>query len=164
MNFYALEPVLVNRLKAACPDIYTVEALPDLFALYGNESLFPSKTSAGRSGAAFVIYWDEAVTEARKDCDRAAQTWLVAVVSKRHDKMRTGETARQDNGVLVDQVLQALRGWDYGADLSAATGQPSNMRRFLKRVSVPVNRHQFPPDVTGIVTTLLGYEAPNLIV
>lgn len=162
LNYYALEPVLVQRLIDACPSIHTVISLPDLFAIYENEQFANELNGKGRGGAAFVIFWDEQVAEARPDCDRANHTYVVAVVSKRHTKLRSGELARKDNGVLVDEVLQALRGWDYGPALGTASGI-SQARRRLLRVTSPVNRHQFPPDQNGVVVTFLAYQALNLM-
>ena len=162
LNYYALEPVLVQRLRDVCPHIHTIAGLPDLFAIYENQQFANEKNIKERGGAAFVIFWDEQVAQARLDCDRANHTYVIAVVTKRHTQLRTGELARQDNGVLVDEVLQALRGWDYGPLLGRASSSPQSPRRLL-RVTSPVNRHQFPPDQNGLVVTFLAYSASNLM-
>ena len=162
LHYYALEPVLVKRIQAECPNVHTVLGLPDLFAIYENQQFANELNSKGRGGAAFVIFWDEQVAQARPDCDRANHTYIIAIVTKRHTKLRTGELARADNGFLVDEVLQVLRGWDYGPELGLASGIEQGRRR-LKRVTSPVNRHQFPPDQNGLVVTFLAYSAENLL-
>ena len=158
INYYALEEIIVSRMIDTCPKIHFVRGLPDIFAIYDNQQFANELNADGKGGAAFVIFWGEEVVEARKECDRATHTYIVAIVTKRHDKLRTGERARLDNGGLVNQVLQGLRNWDYAPSLDYTAGK---MR--LKRVTCPVNRHQFPPDQNGLVVTFLAYQAENLI-
>lgn len=172
MNYYALEPIILSRLRAACPSINDIQGIPDLWSireLAQNATATTNphsllNTKGQKHGGAYLTFWGEEVAEARKDCDRANQTWLIAVCAKKHQKMRTGLEARQEDGALVDQVLAALRGWDFASQLPP----PQNSgRRFLKRVTVPINRHQLAdpmPDDNGLVTTLLAYQADNIII
>lgn len=163
MNFFALEPVLLERIKQACPSIHAVAGLPKVWSLMSEAQRVNELNAAGRGGAAYVIFWGDEVTEARRDCDRGNQTWLVAVLSKNHTRMDEAQNARRDNGKLVDEVLQALRGWDYGAALGASLNQTMN-KRYLKRTSCPVNHHQLEHTENGLTITLLAYTAENLTI
>jgi hypothetical protein len=172
MNYYALEPIILARLRAACPSVADIQGVPDLWAIreLSQNALATTNphsltnTNGQKHGGAYLTFWGEDVAEARKDCDRAHQTWVIAVCAKKHQAMRTGVEARQEDGALVDQVLAALRGWDYASQLPA----PHNGgRRFLKRVTVPVNRHQLTEPMAsdnGLVTTLLAYQASDIII
>jgi hypothetical protein len=173
MNYYALEPILLKRLRDACPSLADIQGAPDLWAIreLSQNALattaphHPLNNPTGQKhGGAYLTFWGEDVAEARRDCDRAHQTWLVAVCAKKHQSMKTGVEARQEDGALVDQVLTALRGWDYASLLPA----PHNGgRRFLKRVTSPVNRHQMSDPLAqdnGLTTTLLAYQASDIII
>ena len=182
INYYALEPILIERLAVQCPSIGLIEGAPDLYAIRelsqaANAATNPhhpiTNTKGQKHGAAYVIFWGDEVKESKPDgCARASQTWLIAVCAKKHQKMPTGVAARQEDGALVDQVINALRGWDYGNALAAAISPTlaapvlSQGRRRLRRVTCPVNRHQMIDPLgqdNGLVTTLLAYEADNII-
>jgi hypothetical protein len=173
MNYYALEPILLARLREACPSINDIQGAPDLWSLRELSQNATASTkphdpivnsSGDKHGGAYLVFWGEDVAEARKDCDRAHQIWIIAVCAKKHQRMRTGVEARKEDGALVDQVLKALRAWNFATQLPP----PHNSgRRFLKRVTVPINRHQLAdpmPDDNGLVTTLLAYQADNIII
>jgi hypothetical protein len=163
MNYFALEPVLLKHLASQCPSIHAVEGLPKVWSLMAEAQRVNELNANGRGGAAFVIFWGEDVTQARRDCDRANQTWLIGVVSKNQTRMAESKEARRDNGKLVDEVLKALRGWDYGTALGTVLGQTMH-KRYLKRVSCPVNHHQLEHTENGVTITLLAYVAEDLIV
>ena len=161
MNYFALEPVLLKHLAGNCPSIHAVAGLPKVWSLMAEAQRVNELNKAGRGGAAFVIFWGEDVTQARRDCDTANQTGLIGVMSKNHTNMAESLEARRDNGTLVDEVLQALRGWNYGDALGEKLGKPMH-RRFLKRVSCPVNHHQIEHTENGVTITLLAYVAEDL--
>ena len=170
MNYFALEPLLLAQLAAACPSIGTVSGLPDVFSLAQQgqhakptvSAHHPVSNPTGQKhGAVHVMFWDETVTKSTGDCDHADQTWLIAVVSSNVTDKQTGTRAREENGWLVDQVLTALRRWDYGLLLPANQVRP---RQYLHRITPPIHRNQVLQDDNGRVTTFLAYTAKNIIV
>lgn len=182
MNYYALEPLILARLRDACPSIHSIEGLPDLYAVReaaqaANASTNPHhpviNSKGQKHGGAYLVFWGEEVKGSMPDgCANGAQTWLIAVVAQKLQKMQTGVSARQEDGALVDQVIEAMRGFNYGPGLAAAqsavSSQPVFMagRRRLKRITAPINRHQMLDPMgqdNGLVTTLLAYQADNII-
>lgn len=182
MNYFALEPILLARLKDQCPSIGDVQGSPDLFGLTelcagSKASLNPhhpiTNPAGAKHGGAYVMFLEETVTGSNKCCAIADQTWLIAVCARKAQTLRTGTAARQEAGVLVDQVLQALAGWNVGKELAQAANAnlPIGAKRmgegrfFLERITSPVNHMQLvgSGNNDGLTTTLLAYKAKNLV-
>jgi hypothetical protein len=182
VNYFALEPILLQRLKDQCPSIGDIQSAPDLFALSElcngakattNPHRPVSNIQGAKHGGAYVVFFEEVVTKTSNCCDKADQIWLIAVCAKKSQDLRTGAPARQENGYLVDQVLQALRGWNFGKELAAQANKdlPEGAKRmgegrfFLERITSPVNRMQMVGmgNNDGLTITLLAYKAKNLI-
>lgn len=166
MNYYALEPLIVERLQTACPSVGDITGLPHVFALKEatqnckastNPHHPDSNPNGEKHGGVYVIFWSEDVKQSRADgCCQTDQTWLVAVAAKQLQDLRTGSAVRRRSGALAQQVLAALAGWNYAPGLGYAGKQT------LERITVPVNRHQLVPDDNGIDITYFAYKAKNL--
>ena len=99
-DFFAVEPELLTRLRAACPLAKAVLSAADLEGVDEKNQATP---------AVHVIYDGLAIAENGEDIQR----WLIVVVAKnlKQPNLQRGDTTRinSDAGLLAAQVRKALR-------------------------------------------------------
>ena len=105
-NFLAMEPLLVEQLKAKLADMLPkIDVLTsvDLNAVAEETQITP---------AIHVVYADYHVAEAvGSKVYRVEQTWLAVVVTRNMRSLRAGTDAREDAGLIAMRVLAALVGF-----------------------------------------------------
>lgn len=106
-NFLALEPLLLERLRAQLADVVpTVQLLAASDLAHVTEATQPTP-------AVHLIYDGYSVTESRQDGSavRIDQTWLTTVAVRNLKDMRSGSAARAEAGLIARRVTQALMGY-----------------------------------------------------
>ena len=105
-NFLAMEPLLVEQLKAKLADMLPkIDVLTsvDLNAVSEETQVTP---------AIHVVYADYHVAESKGGkLYRIEQTWLAVVVTRNMRSLRAGTDAREDAGLIAMRVLAALGGF-----------------------------------------------------
>ena len=103
-NFLALEPHLVERVKAAVAGM-----VPAVHVLTSSE-LADVKEQGQHTPAVHVIYAGYRVAEAVGTKWRLVHKWLAVAAVRNVANVKTGEAARRDAGVLATKVAMALAG------------------------------------------------------
>ena len=103
-NFLALEPHLVERVKAAVAGM-----VPAVHVLTSSE-LADVKEQGQLTPAVHVIYAGYRVAEAVGTKWRLVHKWLAVAAVRNVANVKTGEAARRDAGVLATKVAMALAG------------------------------------------------------
>lgn len=103
-NFMALEPRLVALLEAA------VVGMSPAVRVLTAADLAGMKEASQPAPAVHVVYQGYRVLEDIGLAWRMGTTWLAVAVGKSAAKMRSGEVARQEAGVLSAHITGALAG------------------------------------------------------
>lgn len=111
-NYLALEPLLIDRLKAEVPDFRAVLGMADLAAIMESSQPTP---------AAHVVYRGDSPVPGNNSAGHGAvqlvaQNWWVVVAARNVRDTLGGADARADAGVLITKTLRALCGWQPSAD------------------------------------------------
>ena len=126
VNWLAIEPLLVARVKAQAPKLRAVYTAAELAALE-----VPSDPRASAMPAAHILWaGDQLVqTDPNGDIEVLDQIWCVAIVAKND---RGADALRAEVGPLLSQVMAGVSGWD--CDLPGIRpfrpARISNMPRF----------------------------------
>ena len=123
-NFLALEPHLVERVKAA------VAGMTPAVHVLTSADLADVKEQAQLTPAVHVIYAGYRVTEAAGIKWRLVHKWLAVSAVRNVANTKSGEAARRDAGLLATKVAMALA----GASIPGAT-------RALEMVTPPPARY-----------------------
>lgn len=125
MNYLALEPLIIDRLKTE---------VPTLRAVLSADALADLAEGVQTTPAAYVLYDGDDVPSAdgKRAGDGArqlvSQRWLVVLAVR---NARGGSDAREDAGPLLTQILAALAGYH------PQPAPPSQVYRPLKRAQAP---------------------------
>lgn len=103
-NFQLLESRLVELVSEAVAGL-----LPAVHVLTSADLTGLDETRQ-KTPAVHVIYGGFRVVESRHKIWRLQHTWLVVVAVKTAAKVRSGEHARQNAGVLFERVVNAVAG------------------------------------------------------
>ncbi|MEZ7896019.1 MAG: hypothetical protein QMB75_09065 [Thauera sp.] len=103
IDFMALEPLLLDRLRAALPAHVHVLAARDLAGLTEGTQLTP---------AVHVLYRDYRPGRApASGWEELDQLWLTVIAVRNVSTLSTNEAVRADAGPLMGAVIGALGGW-----------------------------------------------------
>jgi len=104
MSLFRLRAPMLARLRAALPPQVQVLTAVNLGALLYGTQVAP---------AVYLIYQGGTVPETRHDglAARIAQTWLAVACARNPSASQSGAPAQDDAGVIAEQVLDALAGW-----------------------------------------------------
>jgi hypothetical protein len=127
MDFMALEPLLVARLRAEVPDLKDVFTAREADAALSRRELSP---------VAHVVYGGFQIAEVLHGglAARLAQTWLIVISATSAKGQRTGAGPREIAGPVMARVMEVLLGWkpsrDFGRLLLSASPQARHVDGF----------------------------------
>lgn len=116
-DYLALEPLLVERIRAEVSGLKTVQGVADLASLSPRQQVTP---------AVYVIYLGDAVGQSAGNAQPVDQIWAVVPTVYYADAAGTGEGARRIAGPLIGRVLAALTNWTPRIDMKPLRRVQSN--------------------------------------
>jgi hypothetical protein len=119
MNFMAIEPLIIERLRVAVPELRAVYTAREADAVLTRREVSP---------AAHVIYGGFQIAEVMHAglAARLNQVWLIVITATSAKGGSTGAGPREIAGPLMIAVMQALLGWKPGTGFGRLllTGSP----------------------------------------
>ncbi|MFP4137480.1 MAG: hypothetical protein ACLFSR_03890 [Halomonas sp.] len=103
-HFLDAEDALLARLRESCPDARAVGSVADMAAMEQRQQTTP---------ALYVLYdgYTPGEDVGRGSIQRITQRWLVICAVRHVAAPQASQSAREDGGRLLSQVLAALQGW-----------------------------------------------------
>lgn len=116
-DYLALEPLLVERIRAEVSGLKIVQGVADLASVSVKQQVTP---------AVYVIYLGDAVGQAAGIAQPVDQIWAVVPTVYYADANNTGEGARRVAGPLIGRCLAALTNWKPRLDMKPLKRVQSN--------------------------------------
>lgn len=116
-DYLALEPLLLERIRAEVPGLKAVMGVADLASVSAKQQITP---------AVYVIYLGDVVGQASGRAQVVDQVWAVVPTVYYADSTGNGEGARRLAGPLISSVLAALSNWTPRIDMKPLRRVQSN--------------------------------------
>ena len=116
-DYLALEPLLIERIRAEVTGLKVVQGVADLASVAAKQQVTP---------AVYVVYLGDLIGQAAGNAQPVDQIWAVVPTVYYADPNSTGEGARRIAGPLIGRTIAALANWKPRLDMKPLRRLQSN--------------------------------------